>query len=217
MKNKNIILIISMLLTCLSASAQSGYFLSFLDYFNDTWQPLDTLQMEQRNSGKFWWGGCDIKPVTGNKKTDKLLKKKARLICHADSLYINCRQLSCQGVRFGNWYAPAYIYERDYFLFIAPSFKSRQRISNIAFMFGAVGGVIATSTSKHDYMCYVFNPGTELVEPVDKTMMERLLEEYPELHAKLMQVKSKERYTPEVVMPILQELGLITGNGASQK
>ena len=71
--------------------------------------------------------------MTGDSKTDKTLKKDACLIMHNDSLYINCRGLTCQGVVFGNWYAPAYVFDRDYPHFIAPSIEHgvRNNISSL--------------------------------------------------------------------------------------
>ncbi len=205
------IIICCLLLFSLCSKAQGSYYcLSFADYLIDNWQPLDTLQMEGRSeSDKFWHGGASIKPVTGDKQMDKVLKKQARLIRHCDTLYINCNELACKGVSFGSWYAPAFIFERDYFLFIAHNYKSMRRVSNMSFSFGLIGGAVTAATTKNDYLCYVFNPSTETVEPVDKKMMARLLKDRPDLLEQLSNIASKQRYSPEVILPILKELGLV--------
>jgi hypothetical protein len=208
--NKITTLICSLLLS-MNSQAQDSYFcMSFPDFMIDKWYPLDSLNLVQRSgSQKFWSGGANIKPLTGDKHTDKLLKKQAKLIKHCNLLYINCRDLSCQGRNFGNWYAPAFIYERDYILFIAPSIKAMQRVTTMSFMFGAIGGAIAASNAKDDYMCYVLNPSTETVEAVDKKMIMRILAEHQELQMKLQEFDSSQRYSPEVILPILHSLGLI--------
>ncbi|MBR1934398.1 MAG: hypothetical protein IJ841_12050 [Prevotella sp.] len=210
---KTITIICCLLLLSLSSHAQQGYYcLSFADYLINKWQPLDKLRTEHRSgSQKFWNGGASIKPTTGNKQIDKMLKNEAKLIKYRDSLYVNCHELSCHGTSLGNWYAPAFIYERDYFLFIAPSYKAAQHVGGMAFAFGLIGGSIAASKAKDDYLCYILNPSTETVEAVDKQMMQRLLAHRPDLQARLKNVNKKQRYSPEVILPILQSLGLVEG------
>ena len=211
MINRIIIIVCALLLFSLSSKAQGSYYcLTFADYLIDKWQTLDTLQLERRTDGdKFWHGGASIKPTTGDKQMDKVLKKQARLIRHRDSLYINCNELACKGQSFGNWYAPAFIFERDYLLFIAHNYKSMKRVSNMSFSFGLIGGALTAATTKNDYLCYVFNPSTETVEPVDKNMMPQLLKDRPDLLEQLSKVKSKQRYSPEIILPILKQLGLV--------
>ena len=206
-------MICCLLFFSLCSKAQGSYYcLSFADYLIDNWQRLDTLQMERRTEGdKFWYGGASIKPSTGNKQMDKVLRKQARLIRHRDSLFINCNELSCKGQSFGDWYAPAFVYERDYFLFVAHNYKSMRRVSAMSFSFGLIGGAVSSATTKNDYMCYVFNPSSETVEPVDKKMMARLLKDRPDLLERLSMIASKQRYTPEIILPILKELGLVEG------
>jgi hypothetical protein len=206
-------IVCGLLLFSLCSKAQGSYYcLSFADYLIDNWQHLDTLQMERRTEGdKFWYGGASIKPTTGNKQMDKVLKKQARLIRHRDSLYINCSEVACKGQNLGPWYAPAFVYERDYFLFIAPNYKSMKRVSNMSFSFGLIGAAVTAATTKNDYLCYVFNPSTETVEPVDKKMMARLLKDRPDLLERLSKITSKQRYAPEIILPILKELDLVEG------
>jgi len=211
--NRITAIICGLLFLSLCSKAQGSYYcLSFADYLIDKWQPLDTLQMERRTDGdKFWHGGANIKPTTGDKQMDKMLKKQARLIRHRDSLYINCSELACKGQSLGAWYAPAFVYERDYFLFIAPNYKSMQRVSNMSFSFGLIGGALTRAATKNDYLCYVFNPSTETVEPVDEKLMQRLLKDRPDLLERLSKIKFKQRYSPEVILPILKDLDLMEG------
>ena len=45
---------------------------------NNIWHPLEQMEFEYRSGNKsLWWGGANYKPITGNKETDKILKKKS--------------------------------------------------------------------------------------------------------------------------------------------
>ena len=97
------------LLFAATSFAQSRYALSFSDYMDGKFTALENLTIESRSKSKrFWNGGADFKPETGNKETDKLLKKDVKYIIHQDTLYVNCRQLRYQGCKFGSWYAPGF-------------------------------------------------------------------------------------------------------------
>lgn len=92
-----------LLLFATASFAQSRYALSFSDYMDGKFTALENLTIESRSKSKrFWNGGADFKPETGNKETDKLLKKDVKYIIHQDTLYVNCRQLRYQGCKFGD-------------------------------------------------------------------------------------------------------------------
>ena len=212
MKKTILILLISILSTV--CEAQSKYCLSYSDYLSDTWYPLEKMEFEYRSGNKsLWWGGANYKPITGNKETDKLLKKKARFLMYNDSLYVNNRGLSFKGQKFGNWYSPACVYDKDAFLFIALSTKSRSNTSGAALMFGALGGAIAAASNDKDYQCYILTPtSTEdaIVKPIDEKYMLKLLEGHDDLLNDYQAVtEKKKRYSPDVVIPILKKLGLV--------
>ena len=188
--------------------------MSFLDYLNDEWYPLEQLSFEYRSGNKsLWWGGSNYKPKTGDKRTDKLLKKNARFIIHNDSLYVNCRGLKVEGNVLGNWYSSAMVYDRGRILFIAISTKARSNTSGAAFMFGMIGGAIAASSNKGNYQCYVLSPSTAddgFVEPIDEQFMLKLLEGHDDLLAEYKAAsKEQKSYSPNVVIPILRKLGLV--------
>ena len=199
-----------------TGQAQSGYCLSFADYQSNTWHTVENLQLEYRSGNKSLWnGGATYKPVTGDAKTEKVLKKEARLL-HHDSLFINCRNLSYQKTRFGNWYAPTCVFDRDYLMFVALSLKAIKQTRNSSMAFGIIGGAIAAANHQDDYQCYVFYPSSETVKPVDQEMMESLLENHPEMREAYDKTDKKKKYAPEVVIPILQQLGLIDESPYSQ-
>ena len=205
-----VIIAFCLLLTSLAAKGQGSYCNTFADYIGGHFTQLEQLQMQTRSKSKiFWWGGVDFQPVTGDKATDKILKKQACIIMYRDSLYLNCRNLSYQGMGFGKGYTRAHVFERDYLLFCAPNIKARQRASTVAFLFGGVGGAIAASSFSNNYSCYVLNPGTGVVELVDKNMMHRLLEERTDLEMEYRLTDPDLRFQPEALLPFLIKQGLI--------
>ena len=77
-RNKHI-LGLMLLLFATASFAQSRYALSFSDYMDGKFTALKNLTIESRSKSKrIWNGGADIKPETGNKETEKILKKKVK-------------------------------------------------------------------------------------------------------------------------------------------
>ena len=194
--------------------AQNKYCLSYTDYMNNIWHSLEQLEFEYRSGNKsLWWGGANYKPITGDKETDKILKKNARFLIHNDSLYVNCRGFAVKGLKFGNWYSSACVYDKDQFLFIALSTKSRSNTAGAAMMFGVLGGAIAASSNDDDYQCYILTPTSTddaIIKPIDEKYMLELLEGHEDLQAEYQAIeKKKQRYSPKVIIPILKKLGLV--------
>lgn len=207
---RKVLLFFALMAASLSGRAQSAYCASFGDYQSGAWISLDTLRMTLRSTGDIVWsGGADYKPDTGDAKTDKLLKKKARVIQHRDSLYVNCRGLKCKAMLFGNWYAPATVFDRDYILLVAKSLQAQESGHRSAVLFGAIGAAISLSSNKDNYQCYVLYPATEVVEPVDRDMIEPLLQDHPTWLKQYQELDKRSAYSPDVVLPLLQKLGLI--------
>lgn len=110
-----------------SIQGQSKYCKSYTDYMNDNWTSIDSLTIALRNNGqKVWSGGADFKPETGNKETDKMLKKESRFIIHNDTLYVNCKGLKYQGSAFGNWYAQGSGTKKTKYVSSVPKLEKRK-------------------------------------------------------------------------------------------
>ena len=207
---KQALLLLFFLPLTLTVKAQSGYCLTFDEYEADTWHPLSQLELKYRSGNKsLWYGGATYKPTTGDSQTDNVLKKQARLIRHKGSLYLNCHGLSCVGRKFGNRYATAYVFDRDYFLFTALSIQSASDVKDTAKMFGLIGGAVAAYAHKDDFMCYILFPRSGIVEPIDQLMMDMLLEGHPDLLAALGEANEDIRFSPQTIIPLLRQVGLI--------
>lgn len=209
---KQLTIFICLIVTAVAGQAQPcRYCLNAADYLNDIWHPTPgALQMKHRSKGQaIWFGGATYRPYSGQKPTDKLLKKQALFIVHHDSLYINCRHLNCQGIKFGNWYAPAFVFDRDYVLFAAPSIKNRQDATMAGFFFGIAGAATVALSSSDDFCCYIYNPSTGLSELIDESLLRRLIGERFDLQDALDQTELKRRLLPETVLPLLRKAGLL--------
>jgi hypothetical protein len=58
-------------------------------------------------------------------------------------------------------------------------------------------------------MCYILFPRTGIVEPIDQLMMDMLLEGHPDLLATLGEANENIRFSPQVIIPLLRQVGLI--------
>lgn len=106
-----LLFVVALLLNANSMSAQSAYCNSYEDFLKDNWIPLDTVNKEgPDNSQLWWWGGNSYKFSTGDKATDKILKKEAFMVKQNDTLYVNCRDFVFSDVRFGNAYGSLMFY-----------------------------------------------------------------------------------------------------------
>lgn len=99
--------------------------------------------------------------------------------------------------------------ERFDSLTIAEAIRTRIGFYPISLTARGESVLLVECTQKKTYKA--INPSTETVEPVDKKMMPRLLKDRPDLLERLSKVKSKQRYSPEVILPILKELDLVEG------
>lgn len=192
---------------------QSKYCKSYTDYMNDNWTSIDSLTITLRNNGqKVWSGGADFKPETGNKETDKMLKKESRFIIHNDTLYVNCKGLKYQGCAFGNWYAPGFRYEKDKICFICTKIgkKESMKMGMFGALGGAVGGAISASEQMKKRTCYIIHSDEKKVIRMTEKYMEELLAPHPEMLEEYNQMKKKEKEAADVIIGYLHRLQLLS-------
>ena len=179
------------LLFAATSFAQSRYALSFSDYMDGKFTALENLTIESRSKSKrFWNGGADFKPETGNKETDKLLKKDVKYIIHQDTLYVNCRQLRYQGCKFGNWYAPGF------------RFGTGEAVT-AGILFGAIGGAIVASKQLKNKACYLIESDDKEVKLITKNNMRTILLNYPEYSQEYNALPEKEKESAAVIIEFL--------------
>ena len=221
MKRYAIILATVLLLltvTCLTATAQAKYCLSYDDYVNNQWLPLQTLNIEKRSqSQKFWSGGNDFTLTVGDAAQNRMLKKEAFLVMLGDSLFVNCRKLQREKALFGKGYARAFRYDGNKLCMINIRWGADKQSDAIGatLMFGIVGASLKTSSILKDRVCYLIDGFSADGKRLEATLMDDdfmgdLLLMDDELYAKYLSVKDpKERTSAANILPFLVEKGLI--------
>ena len=97
--------LLAFLLTSINVCGQCRYCNSYEDFLEDKWQPLDTVYCKKHSKGHIiMWGGNDYTLNTGDNATDKTLKNVAFAVKQGNDIYVNCRNLRYEGMRFGKGY-----------------------------------------------------------------------------------------------------------------
>lgn len=204
-----------------SISAQCAYCNTYEDFMNDKWIPLDTLINEKpSNNPKSLWNGNRYTFTTGNKASDKILKKKAFVVKKNDTLYVNCRKLIYSDVHFGNGYTPTKRIGKHSMLFVNKKNlgKIKGEIVAMGIMFGAVGGAAiaaATSSKPVRQVCYVISSGENRngfinARMLNDEMMDIFMADREDLKNEFYSEKNKsKRLLASYVIPILEKAGLL--------
>ena len=167
-----------------------------------------------------WVGGNDFKFATGDKSTDKKLKKTTFVIEYGDTLYVNLRTLRHDNQRFGNGYAQGFSFDGDKIVFVSYRIDKdvTKHIVYAGIFFGAVGGAIVGAVEGKnvlkDRVCYLIDNGGDgktidirIID--DRLMRELLIDDHRDAYLHYMSVsEKKERESAANVLPILLESGL---------
>ena len=218
---KKRVFVILLAIISLTASGQCRYCNTYEDFVKGQWVQLDTVYCNSHSkTHQFWWGGNDFTLTTRNNATDKILKKKAFVVMQADRLYVNCRNLQYDKMRFGNGYTRAKrIGQRSLLLvnkMLDSDALSRQRAMGI--MFGAIGGLAASAVSASAQMkqqvCYVISWGGDKngrisIRLIDDTLMEQMLVNHNKLRYEYYSEEdAAKRILASHIIPILEKAGL---------
>ena len=207
-----------LLLNANSMNAQCAYCNTFEDFMENKWIPLDTLINEEPSKNQqSQWDGNRYIFTTGNKATDKILKKKAFVIKRNDTLYVNCRNLIFSDVRFGNGYTQTKRIGKHSMLFVNQMNIGKAK-NSVAFglMFGAIGGAIAVLASNpaDRQVCYIISSGENRYGDINTRilndeMMDMIMTDHEDLKNEYYSEKNKrKRLLASYIIPILKKAGL---------
>ncbi|MBQ9525000.1 MAG: hypothetical protein IJR69_07760 [Bacteroidaceae bacterium] len=215
---KKLVNCILLLFVAYNASAQCRYCRTYEDFKEDKWEMLDTVYCKTHTKGhKFLWGGSDFSITTGDKATDKMLKKDAFAVKQGKKLFVNCRNLAYQKGLFGMGYAQAMTMGKDTLFFISTkvgkNIQEQQIMAGVAF--GAIGGGIAGGTQAMNQACYLINTETynrgpkNNVTMINDDEMKKLLGVTSDLYGEyISEHDPAKRLKPEHIYPILKKAGL---------
>ncbi len=203
-------------------NAQCAYCNTFEDFMENKWIPLDTLINEEPSKNQqSQWDGNRYIFTTGNKATDKILKKKAFVVKRNDTLYVNCRNLIFSDVRFGNGYTQTKRIGKHSMLFVNQMNIGKAK-NSVAFglMFGAIGGAIGgaidvlASNPADRQVCYIISSGENRYGDINTRilndeMMDMIMTDHEDLKNEYYSEKNKrKRLLASYIIPILKKAGL---------
>jgi len=210
---KKALLLLTFLTVALPLFSQGKYALSYSDYMNNQWTTIDTLHIKSRSAiSKMLSGGGDFKLLTGDKRIDDLLKNQAEIVAYKDTLYVNCRSLRCEKMRFGNWYARGFRFDNDKICFIAMTIgrSANEKSGAYGAYFGGIGGAIISATGQIEYgSCYILTSQSNEVERISSEYMENLLSDSLKLKKEYKALNSKKKESPSVILDYFKKLQLL--------
>ena len=202
----------------LGAFSQSCYFNTYEEFVAGQYQTIDTVILSSRSKNRQkWWGGNDFTIATGDKATDKILKKNAFAVVHNDTTYVNCRKLRHDKIPFGNGYVQARRIGNRSLIFVNRMCDKETSIkaSTMSLMFGAIGGLAMASQIENQQVCYVISQGEGSKDYINVLLLddnlienmlkgkETLLDEY------YAEKKVTKRRLAKHIIPILEKAGYL--------
>lgn len=200
-----------------TACCQCRYCESYENFTADQWTEIDTIYVKHHSkSRQFWIGGNDYGLSTGEKATDKYLKKNAFVVMQGDTLYVNCQNLRFEGTRFGNGFVRAIrIGNRSLLIVNRLIGKKAMNRAQVGMMFGAIGTAISVNDNLKQQVCYVISKGANDkgvidIRLIDDHLMELMLEGHDDLKLEyLSEQDDSKRQLATRVVPLLERAGII--------
>ena len=205
-----------LLLTAINVNGQCCYCNTYEDFLEGRWEKLDTVYCNSHSkSRQLWWGGNDFTLTTGDVATDRILKKDAFVVMHADTLYVNCRNLVFEKTRFGSGYTKAKRIGRQSLLFVNRIIGSDAagQAMGARYVLGAIGGALAAADQMNQQVCYVISWGPEEgklipIRLVDDELVDKMVTRKDLIREYYSETNKQKRILADHVMPILEKAGL---------
>ena len=205
-----------LLLTAINVNGQCCYCNTYEDFLEGRWEKLDTVYCNSHSkSRQIWWGGNDFTLTTGDVATDRILKKDAFVVMHADTLYVNCRNLVLEKTRFGSGYTKAKRIGRQSLLFVNRIIGSDAagQAMGARYVLGAIGGALAAADQMKQQVCYVISWGPEEgklipIRLVDDELVDKMVTSKDLIREYYSETNKQKRILADHVMPILEKAGL---------
>ena len=230
---KNVFVLALFCFVSMMANAEvAKYCMSYEDFVADNWKSVDELtagrtkqvcQIKSGDHGVFYF-------KTGDKQSDKVLKKEAFAVMYGQQLFVNCRNLRNNVGLETSKYVQAVRYDKDKLCLLA--FKTDGVTAVAAFGTAAVGlfagntatrlGFTSTSIalgianeSLSNLKCYLLDgtvnqEGKTAITRINDDFMDQLLVNDTPLLERYKAVKAKHnRQSAANILPILMEKGLV--------
>lgn len=208
MKKLWIICLVS--LAGLHLAAQDIVYSTLKDLLAHDGDKVAALKIEKRTKNQISLsGGADYKiSANDNKSLCKYLKNRCYAVQSDTLLYINCKKLRYNRLRFGGWYAPAMWFNGNIFFSAIPlgSVVGSSSVTMDVTLGGSVGDAIAASGLVSKRVYYEIDAATGRVDFVGKERMCALLESYPEWKEAYLEENSESAKTTGKYLQLLKTL-----------
>ena len=225
---------VMMMVSCmpmLMMAQPAKYCMTYSDYKTHNWNTIESLVNGRSEMiPQIKMDETDYKVKSGDKATDRILKKEVFAISFGKNLYVNCRNLRCKDIILDTQqYVQAYPYAGNKLLIAVYHINDGAFLlgfgANVASIFTPLGTSIALQTAStalwlnrsklNSYRCYLIDTdanekGRYPVTRIDDDYMTNLLSDDAHMLARYNAVSSKrERQSASNVLAVLTEKGLV--------
>ncbi len=225
---------VMMMVSCLPMlmmAQPAKYCMTYSDYKTHNWNTIESLVNGRSEMiPQIKMDETDYKVKSGDKATDRILKKEVFAISFGKNLYVNCRNLRCKDIILDTQqYVQAYPYAGNKLLIAVYHINDGAFLlgfgANVASIFTPLGTSIALQTAStalwlnrsklNSYRCYLIDTdanekGRYPVTRIDDDYMTNLLSDDAHMLARYNAVSSKrERQSASNVLAVLTEKGLV--------
>lgn len=205
-----------------TAQAQWHYARCFDDFMQGRWVQMDTVFLKQHGKGHKQGESDSFTLTTGDKNTDKLMAKEAFAVAKGDTVFLNCRKLCYDNVKFGKGYVLARRIGHKSLLFangLIDKEDVNSTVLTFGIVFGAIGGALAAASLRprkdnKQQVCYLISQGEDRKGMVNvRILNDALIEQMLEGHSQLLYEyttapEETERMEASRVVPLLEKAGL---------
>ncbi len=187
------------------------YCMSYKDYIDENWIEGTEAKLINRNELKEEFkGDQDYNFISTDKKTNKLIKKKAFAVLYKDHLYINSSSLRAKMQTFGQGYTLAYPLNTGGICLTHLRCMSGAQMG-VAFGIGGLTGALIASSIPDCEMAYYLDSDEGKIIAFDDKFMKTFLADKPEFLKEYMSVKNKSNRTnPERIIRLLKSFKMIS-------
>ena len=230
MKKFLLLMMVSCLPTMMMAQP-AKYCMTYSDYKTHNWNTIESL-VDGRSEmlPQIKMDETDYKVKSGDKATDRILKKEVFAISFGKNLYVNCRNLRCNDIILDTQqYVQAYPYAGNKLLIAVYHINDGAFLlglgADVASVFTPIGPSIALHSASaalwlnrsklNSYRCYLIDTdanekGRYPVTRIDDDYMTNLLSDDAHMLARYNAVSSKrDRQSASNVLAVLTEKGLV--------
>ena len=230
MKKFLLLMMVSCLPTMMIAQP-AKYCMTYSDYKTHNWNTIESL-VDGRSEmlPQIKMDETDYKVKSGDKATDRILKKEVFAISFGKNLYVNCRNLRCNDIILDTQqYVQAYPYAGNKLLIAVYHINDGAFLlglgADVASVFTPIGPSIALKSASaalwlnrsklNSYRCYLIDTdanekGRYPVTRIDDDYMTNLLSDDAHMLARYNAVSSKrDRQSASNVLAVLTEKGLV--------